>query len=221
MHFMNNGGVIFDFNGTLYWDSEYHELTWDIYLASHNVYISKEHKKKFVHGRNAKEIFESVLKRSLTDAEVARYTEDKELLYRNECLRHEMSLAPGAVRLLEELKERQVPMAIATAAGKSNVEFYLGKFNLLDYFRPEHIICNDGTIKGKPDPEIFDRAIHSLGVDKSRSIIFEDSIAGIHAAINCKVAHVIIVNSTNDDYSDFHLPVISHFDDFDRKLLNF
>jgi HAD superfamily hydrolase (TIGR01509 family) len=218
---MKSGGVIFDFNGTLYWDSEYHELTWDIYLASHNVYISDEHKRKFVHGRNAREIFESVLKRKLTDAEVSRYTEDKELLYRNECLRHEMSLAPGAVRLFGELKERQVPMAIATAAGKSNMEFYLEKFNLLDYFRPEHIICNDGTLKSKPDPEIFDRAIQRLGVDKSRSIIFEDSRAGIQAAINCKVAHVIIVNSTNDDYSDFHLPVISHFDDFDRKLLQF
>jgi HAD superfamily hydrolase (TIGR01509 family) len=130
-----------------------------------------------------------------------------------------MELAPGAKELLEYLKTQNIPMAIATAAGKSNVDFFIDKFNLLDYFTEEHIIYNDGTTKGKPHPDLFEKAIQRLGVNKAQSIIFEDSFSGIQAAINCNVASVIIVNSTKGNYAEFELPIIEHFDEFDRNLL--
>lgn len=216
---MKNKGVIFDFNGTLFWDSAYQESSWDNYLKAHNIYLTTVQKKEYIHGRNGKDTLEFLFKRKLNDLEVEQYTEDKELLYRDECLQHEMKLAPGAVRLLEYLKGQNIPMAIATASGKTNVDFFIEKLNLLDYFTKEHIIFNDGTIKGKPHPEIFDKAIDTLGIKKSGTIIFEDSFSGIQAAINCKVAHVIIVNSTKENYSQFNYPVIGHFDEFDRNLL--
>jgi HAD superfamily hydrolase (TIGR01509 family) len=213
---MKNGGVIFDFNGTLFWDSEYQEISWDKYFKIHNFYLTPAQKKEYIHGRNGKDTFEFLFKRKLSDVEVEKYTEEKELIYRNECLKHEMKLAPGAVELLEYLKAQDIPMAIATASGKTNVDFFIDKLNLLDYFAGEHIIYNDGKIKGKPHPDIFEKAIRKLGVRNSASIIFEDSFSGIQAAINCKVSNVIIVNSTKANYSDFKLPVIAHFDEFDR-----
>ncbi len=212
-------GIIFDFNGTLFWDSEYHEIAWDKFLEKHNIKLTAAQKKEYIHGRNNKDTLEILFKRKFSDAEVEEYSEQKEILYRNECLKHGMQLAPGAVRLFEGLKERQIPMAIATAAGKSNVDFFIKQFHLLDYFKAEHIIYNDGTIKGKPAPDIFEKAIEQLGVNASKSIIFEDSFSGIKAAINCKVGNVIIVNSNNEDYSEFSFPIITHFDEFNRKLL--
>lgn len=155
----------------------------------------------------------------MNDSEVQKYTEEKEIIYRNECLKHKMELAPGAKGLLEYLKAQKIPMAIATASGKTNVDFFIDKFNLLDYFTEEHIIYDDGTIKGKPHPDLFEKAIHRLSVKNSKSIIFEDSFSGIQAAINCKVATVIIVNSTKGNYAEFEFPIIEHFDEFDRNLL--
>jgi len=216
---MKRGGVIFDFNGTLFWDSEYQETSWDKYLETHNISLTEAQKKEYVHGRNGKDTFEYLFKRKLSNSEVQKYTEEKEIIYRAECLEHKMELAPGAIRLFEYLKSLNIPMAIATAAGKSNVDFFIDKFDLLDYFTQEHIIYNDGTTKGKPHPDLFEKAIESLGVNKDQSIIFEDSFSGIQAAINCKVASVIIVNSTKGNYAEFELPVIEHFDDFDRNLL--
>jgi HAD superfamily hydrolase (TIGR01509 family) len=216
---MEKGGVIFDFNGTLFWDSEYQETSWDKYLETHNINLTKAQKKEYIHGRNGKDSFEFLFKRKLNESEVQKYTEEKEIIYRAECLKHKMELAPGAKRLLEYLKTQNIPMAIATAAGISNVDFFINKFNLLDYFSEEHIIYNDGTIKGKPHPDIFEKAIHRLGVKKTESIIFEDSFSGIQAAINCKVATVIIVNSTKGNYDEFEFPIIEHFDEFDRNLL--
>ncbi|MCK9159378.1 MAG: HAD family phosphatase, partial [Bacteroidaceae bacterium] len=188
---MQTGGVIFDFNGTLFWDSEYQEISWDKYLETHNINLTMAQKKVYIHGRNGKDTLEFLFKRKLNDLEVEQYTEEKELLYRKECLKHDMKLAPGAISLLNYLKAQKIPMAIATASGKTNVDFFIEKLNLLDYFTEEHIIYNDGKIKGKPHPDIFEKAICKLGVRKSESIIFEDSFSGIQAAINCKVANVI------------------------------
>ncbi|SHG26098.1 haloacid dehalogenase superfamily, subfamily IA, variant 3 with third motif having DD or ED [Flagellimonas flava] len=216
---MRKGGVIFDFNGTLFWDSPYQESSWDKYLQHYGISLTKAQKREYIHGRNGKDTFEILFGRKLSAVEIHQFTEEKEVLYRNECLKHKMELAPGAKLLLEELKANEVPMAIATASGKSNVDFFIDRFNLLEYFDAENIIYNDGSVKGKPHPEIFLKAMDSLGIAKEQTIIFEDSFSGIQSAINSKASTVIIVNSNDDEYLEFELPVINHFDEFDRNLL--
>ena len=172
---MKNGGVIFDFNGTLFWDSEFQETAWDKYLENHNRNLTLAQKKEYIHGRNNKDTLEFIFKRELNDLEIEQYSEEKEIIYRNECLKNKMQLAPGAVELLSYLNAHSIPIAIATASGKSNVDFFINKLNLLDYFAEEHIIYNDGNIKGKPHPDIFEKAIDKLGVNSYDSIIFEIS----------------------------------------------
>lgn len=216
---MNKGGVIFDFNGTLFWDSEYQETSWDMYLEEHNIELTAQQKREYIHGRNGKDTFEIIFNRKMENDEVERRNEEKEVIYRNECLKHKMELAPGAISLLEHLKSEGIPMAIATAAGKSNVDFFIEKFNLLRYFDKKHIIYNNGTVRGKPHPDLFEKAAETLNVDKEKSIIFEDSSSGIQAALRAKAAAVVIVNSTNDSYSEFDLTQIKHFDEFDRATL--
>lgn len=216
---MEKGGVIFDFNGTLFWDSEYQERSWDEYLQKYGISLTMDQKREYIHGRNGKDTFEILFNRKLSKEEVHKYTEEKEVLYRAECLRHKMELAPGAKLLLQELKEKGTPMAIATASGKSNVDFFIEKFKLLEYFDLENIIYNDGTVKGKPHPEIFLKTMDRLGVEKEKVIVFEDSFSGIQAAINSKASTVVIVNSNDEDYSKFGLPIIKHFDQFNRDLL--
>ena len=217
---MKKGGVIFDFNGTLFWDSEYQESSWDEYLKTHDIKLTKSQKKEYIHGRNGKDTFEILFNRKLNDLEVHQLVEEKEILYREECLKHKMELAPGAKSLLEYLKNKEIPMAIATASGKTNIDFFIEKFNLLAYFELDHIIYNDGSTKGKPNPDLFEKAIQRLGIKKENSIIFEDSYSGIQAAINCKVSTVIIVKSTEEEYKSFDLTTISHFSEFDKHCLN-
>jgi HAD superfamily hydrolase (TIGR01509 family) len=217
---MTKGGVIFDFNGTLFWDSEYQETSWNQYLAKYNIQLTNAQKKEYIHGRNSKDTFEILFNRKLTDREIEQFTEEKEIIYRHECEKHHMELAPGAESLLTYLKFKNIPIAIATAAGKSNVDFFIEKFRLLDYFEMDHIIFNDGSIPGKPNPALFNKAIYRLGIDKENSIIFEDSFSGIQAALNCNVSSIIIVNSTRENnFEEFNIPVIQHFDEFDHKLL--
>jgi beta-phosphoglucomutase-like phosphatase (HAD superfamily) len=128
-------------------------------------------------------------------------------------------LAPGAVGLLEFLKVRGFPIAIATASGKINVDFFIEKFGLLRYFREECIIYNDNTLPGKPDPALFNLALERIGVSPDRAVIFEDSRSGIQAAERARAKRVVIVNSAGGDYRGFSHQIIRHFDEFDRGML--
>jgi len=138
-------GVIFDFNGTLFWDIPYQESSWDEYLQKHNIILTNYEKKTYIHGRNGRDTFEYLFNRQITDQELEEFTEEKEIIYRRICQESKMELAPGAETFINQLLSRDFKIAIATAAGKSNVDFFIEKFDLLKYFKLENIIYNDGT----------------------------------------------------------------------------
>ena len=213
-------GVVFDFNGTLFWDTHLQNESWDRFLEKYGFSLSEEEKKKYIHGINAKDTFEYLFKRELDDDEVYRLTEEKEVIYRSMCLEHGMQLAPGAEQLIRFLMSSGVALGIATASAKNNVDFFIQHFNLLSYFTPGHIIYNDGTMRGKPHPDLFNKAISALGTKPEETLIFEDSHAGIEAALRSGAAEVIIVNSANADYNGLPCRQITDFGEVDRSLFS-
>jgi beta-phosphoglucomutase-like phosphatase (HAD superfamily) len=60
--------------------------------------------------------------------------------------------------------------------------------------------------------------MNTLGLKGNEVLIFEDSIAGIRAAENAKAGQIVIVNSTDDDYSNWKYPIIKNFMDVDRSI---
>jgi HAD superfamily hydrolase (TIGR01509 family) len=211
--------AIFDFNGTLYWDSHHQEDSWDECLAEKGIFLSKEEKDLHIHGRNGKDSFEYIFKTSFSAEEVSALVEEKEVYYRRACLREEMKLAPGAVDLLRLLRRNNVPMAIATASGKSNVDFFIDRFSLLDYFQLSSIIYNDGRIPGKPNPDLFLKAMDSMSVLPQEAIIFEDSVSGILAAERSQAGKVVVVDSTGRNTQAVSHQVIISFSEFDSSDL--
>ena len=211
-------GVIFDFNGTLFWDTAYQNNSWEKFLEIHNVILSPEEFKEYVHGRNGKDTLEYIFKRKISQAEANIMIEEKEILYRQECEENKLELAPGSISFLAYLLENKIKIAIATASGKSNIDYFIEKFNLYKYFDNENIIYNDGRLRGKPYPDLFMKAIDSIQVSKENIIIFEDSQAGIEAAHCAKVRDVIIVDSSEDNFEMYNYKRVSHFDQVDRSI---
>ena len=211
-------GVVFDFNGTLFWDTHLQNDSWDRFLEKYDFSLSAEEKKKYIHGINAKDTFEYLFKRELDDVEVHRLTEEKEVIYRSMCMEHGMQLAPGAEQLISFFAKSGVALAIATASAKNNVDFFIQHFPLLKYFNPEHIIYNDGTMRGKPHPDLFNKAISTIGTKAEETLVFEDSHAGVESAIRSGAGKVIIVNSANAEYDGFPCQQIVDFNSVDRSL---
>lgn len=216
---MQKQGVIFDFNGTLFWDTKIQNDSWDVFLNSYGFKLTDEEKNKYVHGINMKDSFKFLFQREIGDEELYKLSEEKEMVYREMCIKEGMELAPGAKDLIEFLLKNNIAIGIATASAKKNVDFFIEQFNLLRYFKQEHIIYNDGTQRGKPHPDLFDTAIRAINVEPHCVTIFEDSVAGLKAAENANAGKIIVVDSANADYNGFSYQQIRHFDEFDRSFL--
>ncbi len=94
-----------------------------------------------------------------------------------------MELKPGAKQILRFLKERNVPVGLASSSPLDMIEKVLGPHRVLQYF--DTIVSGDVVEHGKPDPEIFVKCAEKLGIPESRysSIcVIEDSYNGIRAA---------------------------------------
>jgi beta-phosphoglucomutase len=211
-------GVVFDFNGTLFWDTELHNKAWDLFLEKNDIRLSDPEKNEKIHGRNNHDILNLLFPRKLSVEEINGFIAEKEGTYQALCLRNPMRLAPGAEEFLGFLKNQRIPCAIATASAIENVNFYRNHLNLSCFFDLSKIIFNDGSILSKPDPQIFQRAIHILALKPEETVVFEDSRAGIHAAENAGAGKIIIVDSHGEDYSLWNYQKIKNFAEVDKSI---
>lgn len=214
---MSFSGVIFDFNGTLFWDTKLHNKAWDIFLTKQDLYLSDDDKFSKMHGKNNRDIFISIFGGQLSDQQIIDYTMEKELLYQELCLNTDMQLAPGVTGFLDFLKDENIPFTIATASGKENLDFYFEHLPLSSWFEYDKVVYNNGKIKGKPDPQIYQTALSVINKKSGEVIIFEDAVAGLQAARNAGAGKIIVVDSNDDDYTDWaDCQIIKSFDEVDR-----
>lgn len=86
----------------------------------------------------------------------------------------------GLIALLNQLKQRQLPMAVATNSPKVLLETTLARLDITAYFQARcHI---ELVTHGKPAPDIYLLAAQKLGVAPEHCLVFEDSFAGVTAA---------------------------------------
>lgn len=178
-------GLVFDFNGTLLWDMDLHEKVWREIAYRHlgRALTDEEWIHEFV-GRTNAEIWPFLVGHEPDAHEVHRLSEEKERVYREllVSLPGRMKLVDGAVELFDFCVKNGIHIAIGTAAGKTNVDFYVKAFGLAKWFTPDRIVYDDGTMPGKPDPALFRTAMERIGVEPAQCIVVEDGILGIRAA---------------------------------------
>ena len=197
---MKKKAVIFDFNGTLFFDSDKHIKAWNI--CAERLIGRKLTDQEVIKmlGRTNRLILELILKEDPTDEMVERIGNEKERIYRELCLENESEckLAPGAVELLDKLKERNIKVAIATSSDIDNVKFYFDYFDISKWFTMDNMIYNDGTIAGKPMPDIYLKAIERICVSADEAVVFEDAVSGIKAAKAANAGKTIGVLSVDN-----------------------
>ena len=90
---------------------------------------------------------------------------------------------PGAREVLAFLRERGVPMAVASATGREKTKSHLSSAGLLPFFSA--VVGGDMVTRKKPHPEPYLLAASLLGADAARCLVVEDSAPGVlsgHAA---------------------------------------
>jgi beta-phosphoglucomutase len=212
-------GVIFDFNGTLFWDTDLHNQAWDIYLDQYNIRLTEKEKHEKLHGKNNAQLIRELIDANLADEKIEKIARDKELIYQEIAKKENLQLAEGVIPFFEFLKGRKIPFTIVTASDKLNVDFFWEHLHLQNWFDYNKIIFADGSIKPKPFPDMYLKAMEILKLKPSETIIFEDSETGLQSAKNAKPGKLIIVDSNGADYSNWDEEIIRSFNDFDKSVL--
>lgn len=102
----------------------------------------------------------------------------------------QMPLKEGALELLNALKEKGIPCAVASSSPEELIRTYVENAGLLPYF--DLLISGNAVAHSKPAPDIFLAAAEKLQADPARCIVLEDSYNGVKAgrAAGCTVIMV-------------------------------
>lgn len=191
-------GIIFDFNGTLFFDSHMHYDAWREFSKKlRGTAFSDEEMRKYMFGRTNKDIIAYAISKEPEPDLVEKLSAEKEGLYRDMCraLGDKCKLAPYAVEFLDYLKSNDIPRTIATMSEKDNVDFYIEHFKLERWFDVDKIVYSDGTIKGKPEPDIYQIAAKNLGLPPAECVVVEDAISGIQSAKAAGIGKIVAIAS--------------------------
>lgn len=133
-----------------------------------------------------------------------------------QALRDGVEPMPGLMEVLGELKPR-FKLGVATSAPMHLVEVIFRQLGLAPYFQV--VQTSDDVKHGKPDPEIYLKAMSRLGVAPAECFVLEDSSNGALAGKRAG-AYVIAVPSqyTRDQDFSFADYVASNLRDAARQI---
>lgn len=182
-------GIVFDFNGTLFLDEKENRESWDAISTIIRKRALTDEEFALFNGRTDKDMIRFLIP-TVSDAESDVWSERKEDIYKKLCIKNNTALADGAEALFRYAIGKGIKIAIASSAPKINMDWYIPRFHLLDYFSPSSIIAGRDDIPSKPDGTIFRLALEAIGVSGERAIAFEDSEAGVKSALDAGIKYV-------------------------------
>lgn len=174
--------IIFDMDGVLILSGPAHFEAWRAAAAGDGIDLSYELFAE-TFGRTNPDVIRMIwtdhARRPVSAEKAAAIADAKERAYRD-LVRHQVPLAPGIHRLLDELAAEGFVLGIGSSAPRENVDLLLDASGL----RPRFASIVDGSMvaRGKPAPDVFLQAAALAGVDPARCAVVEDAPPGIEAA---------------------------------------
>ncbi len=121
-----------------------------------------------------------------------------------------LPLRPGVARLVDEAGVDGITLAVCSTSNERAVNAIVG--TLLGPKRKAlfgGIFAGDVVSKKKPDPEIYNLAVSRLNLDRSRTVVIEDSRNGLLAAKAAGLHCVVTTNgyTEGEDFTEADLVV--------------
>lgn len=101
-------------------------------------------------------------------------------------------LFEGVLDTLDQLRERGVPMAVASSRGRVSLHALLAHLGLDDRFRM--VIGEEDVVRKKPEPEAVLRILEATGANASRTVVVGDTVYDLEmgraaGCATCAVTH--------------------------------
>ncbi|YAF98730.1 MAG: beta-phosphoglucomutase [Nodularia sp. CChRGM 3473] len=180
LYTLNIKGVIFDLDGVLTDTAEYHYLAWQKLADEEGIPFNRQANEP-LRGISRRASLMLILKdRHYSDAEIEEMLERKNRYY-VELIRNitPQDLLPGAIALLDELRQAGIKTAIGSAS--KNARMVVERLGIAD--KVDAIADGYSVQRPKPAPDLFLYAANRLGVLPQQSVVIEDAAAGVEAAL--------------------------------------
>ncbi len=193
-------------------DMQYHAEAWyDILNNDLKAGLTRDEVKAEMYGKN-----EEVLVRIFGDGHFSKekmkeISIEKERRYQATYLPN-LQLVKGLQEFLKKAQEREIPMAIGSAAIPFNIDFVLDNLNIRHFFKA--IVSADDVATSKPDPETFIKCAELLSVAPGKCIVFEDAPKGVEAAQNAGMKAVVLTTTHSKEEFAMYDNVISFTEDY-------
>lgn len=99
-------------------------------------------------------------------------------------------LMPGTLAVLQWLRSRGIPMAVASSTCYEKTAAHLAHAGILEFF--DAVVGGDMVQRGKPNPDIFLKAAELLQVRPADCLVVGDTPADVKAAAAAGMAVVLV-----------------------------
>lgn len=114
---------------------------------------------------------------------------------------NELSVFEDAVPVLRALYRHGRTLAIATGASQESAGLALSRLGFEEIF--DAVVTGDDVENGKPNPEVILEIVHRTGIPVDRSLVIEDSIAGLFAALTAGAKAACVRTGLTVDHPHF------------------
>ena len=201
---------LFDLNGTMIDDMEYHIKAWHRIFNMLGARLSLEETKAECYGKNH-EVIERVFPGRFSKAEKDKMSIDKEKQYQVEFRPH-LKLLDGLDVFLEKAKAKNIKLAIGSAAITFNIDFVLDGLDIRHYF--DAIVSADDVKESKPNPETYLKCAAQLNILPADCLVFEDAPKGVEAAANAGMDCVVLTTMHVKEEFEGYRNVVGIGEDF-------
>lgn len=171
--------VIFDMDGVII-DSEPIHFEVDMQtMKDFGCNISKEELNKYV-GTTNKYMYTDIKNNYKIDKSVEEIINYRSEMAKRKVIESDLIPIQGIRELLKDLKNKNIPAAIASSSPRDFIEVVVSKFGLEDYF--SCILSGEEVENGKPAPDIYVETSKKLGIPPKECTVIEDSKNGVLAA---------------------------------------
>lgn len=185
---MSHNAIFFDLDGVL-WD------TMSLHVESFNEVLSRFDLKvtqPMISGRKTSEIFAELFVNLNLQQPLEELIKEKQKLFVSKIKKNRDSLIDTELGSVIQSLKPSFYLGICTSGSKASLDLF---FEISDMRKDFNFALTSNDIsKGKPDPEIYLKALELSGADALNSLVIEDSVSGAQASHRANIEVIVFGN---------------------------